>query len=123
MAQRNRRAGTINIQVNGVVYDAVGSFSYNLGQPMREELVGPDRVHGYKETPQVPYIEGEIRDSSDLDLSNLQNLTDATLTLKLANGKTIMLREAWYAAEGTVGTEEANVQFKFCGMSAEELEP
>ena len=118
---RNRRSGVINVQVNGTVFDATGNFSYNLGQPIREELVGPDRVHGYKETPQVSYIEGEIRDASDLVLTELMNLTDATITLKLANGKQIMLREAWYAAEGTAQTEEANVQFKFCGMSAEEI--
>ena len=118
---RNRRSGITTIQANGKVYDMVGNFSYNLGNPIREELVGPDRVHGYKETPQIPYIEGEIRDASDLSMNELQNLTDATLTLKLANGKTIMLREAWYSAEGTGQTEEANMQFKFCGMSAEEI--
>ena len=121
MASRNRRAGVINIQANGVVFDAVGNFSYNLGQPLREELVGPDRVHGFKEVPQISYIEGEIRDDQDISLTDLLNLTDATITLKEANGKTIMLRDAWYAAEGTVQTEEANVQFKFCGMSAEEI--
>ena len=121
MAPRNRRSGVINIQYNGIVVDAVGNFTYNLGNPVREELVGPDRVHGFKELPQAPYIEGEIRDSSELDLSIFQNLTDATITLKLSNGKTIMLREAWYAAEGNGQTEEANIQFKFCGMSAEEI--
>ena len=118
----NRRAGVINVQADGVVFDAVGNFSYNIGQPMREELVGPDKVHGYKELPQVPYIEGEIRDSANMDLKNdLLNLTDATITLNLANGKTVLFRNAWYAAEGTVQTEEANAQFKFCAMSAEEL--
>lgn len=121
MAPRNRRSGTINIQVNGKVYDAVGEFSYNLGQPKREALVGPDRVHGYKELPQQPMIEGEIRDASDLDVASFLNLTDATITIELANGKTIMLRQAWYAGDGNIATEEANVEFKFEGMSCEEV--
>ena len=118
---RNRRSGTMKLQANGVIYDAVGSFSYNLGNPDREALVGPDRVHGYKELPKAPMIEGEIRDASDLNLSIIQNLTDATVTIELANGKQIMLSEAWYAAEGTVQTEEANIQFKFEGMSCTEI--
>ena len=121
MTSRNRRAGVINIQANGVVYDAVGNFSYNIGEPIRETLVGPDRIHGYKELPQENYIEGEIRDDQGISLRDLLNLVDATITLELANGKTIMLREAWYGAEGTAQSEEANVQFKFCGMSAEEI--
>lgn len=117
----NRRSGAINIQANGEVYDAVGMFSYNIGKPLREGLKGPDRVQGYKELPQIPFIEGEIRDSSDLDLATVLSLKDATITLTLANGKTIMLRDAWYANEGTVGTDEANIPFKFEGMSADEI--
>lgn len=118
---RNRRAGTLTIQHNGQVMDAVGNFSYNLGQNIKTGLVGPDRVHGFKSLPQVPFIEGEIRDASDLDLESLVNLEDATLTLVLANGKKIMLTEAWYAAEGTGQTEEANIQYKFEGMDCQEI--
>ena len=40
---------------------------------------------------------------------------------RCANGKTIMFREAWYAADGDVGTENANIQFSFEAMSAEEV--
>lgn len=47
-----RRAGLIQVQVNGEVQDAKGSFSYNLGRPKREAIPGSDRVHGFKEMPQ-----------------------------------------------------------------------
>lgn len=117
----NRRSGKLSLQVNGTVYDAVGEFTYNLGQPKREGLVGPDKVHGYKELPQIPMIEGEIRDAQDLDVAQFLNLTNATITLELANGKTVMLREAWYAGDGNVGSEEANIEMKFEGISAEEI--
>lgn len=118
---RNRRAGTLTIQHNGQIMDAVGNFSYNLGKNLKTGMVGPDRVHGFKSLPQVPMIEGEIRDASDLDLESLVTLEDATLTLVLANGKKIMLTEAWYAAEGTGQTEEANIQYKFEGMDCQEI--
>lgn len=121
MANTNRRSGTIYLRIDGTQYDARGSYTYSLGPPKREAIVGPDGVHGYKEMPQVPYIEGEIVDASDLDLAALQAVTEATVTLELATGKSVALRDAWYAADGTVGTEDANIQIRFEGLSAEEI--
>ena len=85
--------------------------------------MGADGVHGYKEMPQVPYIEGEITDARGLDLAALQALTESTVTLELANGKTVVLRDAWYAADGTVTTETGAVQCRMEGLFAEELAP
>jgi len=56
-----------------------------------------------------------------LDLKALQETTEATVVLELANGKSIILREAWYAGEGTVSTQEGNIAARFEGISAEEL--
>ncbi|XFB06347.1 phage tail tube protein [Azotobacter salinestris] len=116
-----RLGGTISIKVDGEIYNAVGNFTYNLGQPLRAGLVGPDGVHGYSEMPQIPFIEGEIRDRREISLETLQNLTDATVTLELANGKVVVLRNAWYASEGTFNTEEGNGAFRFEGLSGEEI--
>ncbi len=33
--------------------------------------------------------------------------------------KQVMLRNAWYPVDGQIGTEEANVQVRFKGRSAE----
>jgi hypothetical protein len=96
--------GLLQLAVDGVVYNAKGSFSYNLGQERREGVVGADRVHGYKVTPQVPFIEGEITDRSDLDLKALLTLRAGSVSLTLRNGKVIMLRDAYFAGEGTVGS-------------------
>jgi hypothetical protein len=109
------------LKVNGEIHDAKGNFNYNLGKPKREAIVGADAVHGYKETPQVSFIEGEITDRGTLDLEKLVKLDDATITLELSNGKVFVLRQAWYAGEGTVGTEEANIQVRFEGKSGEEI--
>lgn len=116
-----RRAGLIQIQVNGEIYDAKGSWSYNLGRPKREAIVGADAIHGFKETPQVAYIEGEITDRGNLDLAKLCAVEDATVTLTLANGKVVSLRDAWWAGDGTVSTEEANIAARFEGAGAEEI--
>lgn len=120
MASKNRRGGILSLTVNGVRQDAKGNFSYNLGLPKREAIVGADGTHGYKETPQAAMIEGEITDRGDLDLAAFVQTVDATVTLAVANGKTVVLRNAWYAGEGTVGTEEGNLAVKFEGLSASE---
>ena len=117
----NRLAGTIELKIAGVTRDAVGSFTYNLGREKKDGLVGHDKVHGYKALPQVPFIEGEIRDRSNLDVDGLLTSSDITILLTLANGKVIMLENAWYAGEGNIETEEANIQVRFEGLSADEV--
>jgi len=119
----NRRSGIMYLKVNGEAFDAKGNFTYNSGKPKREAIVGNASVHGYKETPQTPYIEGEITDRGNLDVDNLKMIDDATVTLELANGKTFLLRNAWYAGDGDVGTEEANIGIRFEGLSGEEIRP
>ncbi|WP_350649549.1 phage tail tube protein [Pseudomonas sp. HY13-MNA-CIBAN-0226] len=121
MAGKNRIGGIISLKINGDMYFAKGNFTYNLGKPKKEGVVGSDRVHGYKEVPQVPFIEGEITDRNELNLEDLVTLDDATVTLELSNGKVIMLREGWYAGEGTGNTEEGNIALRIEGMSAEEV--
>lgn len=119
MAQR--RAGMIQLTIGGVQHDAKGNFSYNLGRPVREAVVGADSVHGYMEKPQVAFIEGEITDRGTLDLAALVETKDTTVALVLGNDKVIMLRDAWFAGEGTGNSEEGNIAVRFEGKSADEV--
>lgn len=116
-----RRAGLIQLQADGEVFDAKGAFSYNLGRPKRDGIIGSDGVHGFRETPQVCYIEGAITDRGTLDVSALVNARDLTVTLTLGNGKVVVLRDAWFAGEGTASTEEASIPVRWEGANAEEI--
>lgn len=116
-----RRAGLIQVQIQGVIVDCKGNFSYNLGRPKRETIVGSDTVHGYKEVPQPCFIEGAITDRGTLDLNALVTGTNQTITLTLANGKVIVLRDAWYAAEGKASSEEAEIEVRWEGITCEEV--
>lgn len=116
----HRVGGIIEVKVDGTVYNAKGNWTYNLGNPLRAPVIGADTVHGYKETPQVPFIEGEITDRPDISLDALTKITGATVYLRLANGKLIVLRDAWYASEGTGNTDEGNIGVRFEGISADE---
>ncbi len=117
----NKRAGILYFKRNGTILDAKGNFTYNLGRDKREAIVGADRVHGYKEAPQVAFVEGEITDKGDLTVDDILNATDETITLELRNGKTVVFKDAWYAGDGNIQTEEANIQVRFEAKDAEEI--
>lgn len=117
-----RIGGTIFVKVDGVQRSAKGSFTYNFGIPKREPVIGSDLIlAGYKEAGQVAYIEGMITDQSDLDVNTLQRLDNATVTLNLANGKNVALRNAYYQHDGGITTDEGEIPIRFEGPSAEEI--
>lgn len=121
MSTRNRRGGKILFKIDGARYEAKGNFTYNLGADKKEAIVGADTVHGYKSTPQAPRIEGAITDRGDLNLTQILELDDATVTLELANGKTIVLSGAWYAGDGNVTTEEGEIEIVLEALRGEEV--
>lgn len=116
-----RKGGVIFLKTDSELLDAKGEFTYNLGQPKREAIVGADQVHGYTETPQVAFIEGEVTDSNGLNVEKMVNTTDATITLELANGKVFVLRNAWFAGDANIGTGQGNIAVRFEGMRGEEV--
>jgi len=118
----NRRVGGILfIKKDGEQLQAKGAFTYNLGVPEREAVVGSDGVHGFSEMPRVPFIEGAITDSDELDLATLLRTRDSTVTIELANGKTVVLREAWFAGESSPNTETGEIPVRFEGIEGEEV--
>jgi len=117
----NRRGGIIELKVGADLYECKGNFSWNLGQPKNEAIIGSSGVTGYKSTPQVAYIEGMLTDRGALSVQTLTQITSATVHLKLATGKTIVLSEAWYAAEGKGTTDEGEIEVRFESAVGEEL--
>lgn len=112
-AQGQRRGGLIQFATGGVTQDAKGAFTYNLGIPKRDAIAGADGIHGYSEKPQAAFIEGAITDRGSLDMAALVAMQDVTVTLVLANGKTILLTDAWFCGEGTGNTEEGEMPIRF----------
>lgn len=118
----NRRVGgIIFVKVDGEQFRAKGNWTYNLGKPKRKMIEGSDSIHGFSEMPQVPFIEGVITDSDDLNVEALLLVRDATVTLELANGKIVVLREACFAGDGNGSTEEGEIEARFEGIEAEQV--
>lgn len=117
----NRRGGIIELKVGSDLYECKGNFSWNLGEPKNEAIVGSSGVTGYKSTPQPAYIEGMITDRGGLSVRTLARITSATVHLKLATGKVIVLSEAWYAADGKGTTDEGEIEVRFESAIGEEI--
>jgi len=118
----NRRVGGILFfKADGEFFEAKGEFTYRINLFKREMIAGTTNIVGFKEEPQVPFIEGAITDSDELDLAKFQAIRDATITLEVANGKVIQLREAAYTSEGDVTSSEGEIPVRFEGITGREI--
>ncbi|MGE3064111.1 MAG: phage tail tube protein [Hyphomicrobiaceae bacterium] len=116
-----RIAGVAYIKVDGAQFPLRGKWKSNILPFKREGIAGQDGVHGYKEMPRVPTLQGDISYTEEVSVEALQNIRDATITLELANGATHVLRNAWWSDESELDTEEGSFPVKFEGLSGEEL--
>lgn len=117
-----RRGGLISFKVGGRMLDAKGNFTYNMGVPKREAIVGADRVHGTREIPQVAFIEGEITDALDIDNAALASLRDVTVFLEIGNGATLVGNNMSFSGtDGNIQTDEGNMQVRFEGTRLEKV--
>ena len=121
MADRTQRGGIISVQVDGVLLEPKGDWTYNTGEPMREAIIGTSGVPGYKTSPQVAFCEGAITDRGDLDTAELKNGAGKTVVLGLANGKSIVYRSAWFAGAGDTSTAEGELAVRYESGEAEEV--
>lgn len=117
-----RRAGLIQVSVQGEIQDAKGMFTYGFGKPKREGIVGKDGVHGFKETPQVPFIEGVLTDRQTLDVGALFVGEDLTIQLTVGNGKMMILKDGYFAGDGQVTTDEGEIAVRWEGSSLKEVQ-
>ena len=115
MASGKRIGGIVILTADGQVLDAKGSWTWNLGQPLRTPVDGADRPHGFTEVPQTSRLEGVITYTEDLDVKALLNLKNATISMGLGNNKTFILSGAYFGGEGDVTTEEGEIAAMFYG--------
>ncbi|MBU1610336.1 MAG: phage tail tube protein [Proteobacteria bacterium] len=112
----NRQAGVFFVKINGEVVSAKGEFTFGGDNSKREGMVDESgTVVGYKETPQLPFIEGAIFDLSSTDSDAIKALDGCTVSVQLANGKTKALSDAWYAHDGNQSTGEGTLPVRFEG--------
>jgi hypothetical protein len=119
MAQRF--AGIAYVKVDGSQLPLRGNFTVSPSKLERAGIAGQDGVHGYSELPRVPFIEGDVSLTPEVSIEDLDDITDATVTAELANGKTYVLSEAWTKSAFELNTHDGIVRVRFEGMACNEL--
>lgn len=117
----NRLAGIAYINADGKTHMLAGDLTYNTSKVTRETLTGQDRVHGYSEKPTPGQISAKLRDAGGLKVADFNAMTNVTVTLELANGKTVVGRNMWTIENQTVETAEGTFEVKWEGPSVEEV--
>ena len=74
-----------------------------------------------KLVPQIPYIEGEIFNTGDYDITELLSVRNATVMLEIEGGKTYALNGAYFAADGEISTADSAVKIKYEGTKMVEV--
>jgi hypothetical protein len=116
-----RIAGIAYLKVDGRQYPLKGDFTVSPSRFTREGIAGQDRVHGFKELPRVPFIEGAISTTDEVSTETLDGITDATVTAELANGKVYVLTKAWTVSGFEIDTAEGQFPVRFEGETCEEI--
>jgi len=119
MAQRF--AGTAFLMVDGNQLALRGNFTVSASPVERTMIAGQDGVHGYQELPRVPYIEGDISTLPEINLEDLDNQTDVTVTAQTASGKMYSLVGATCKAALENNTRDGQVKVRWEGLWCEEL--
>lgn len=111
----NRRlAGVTKFTVNGSAF-AVTEFSWNPGSRTREAMLSLSGWDGYKESPRGAWIAGKFRDAQSVNVTAFTALTNATVVVSLANGKSIVGHNLVYMGDPDVSGADATFDFRFEG--------
>lgn len=122
MGEYDDVGGVFELKVNGVLYNLKGQPTIELGGTYREPILGPDgKLHGYKVVGNNQgRVSGTITDTNALDIVELQNTKDATVTVKKPNGKTVVFEHACFGIVASESGEEGEVSFEFKGPPGKE---
>jgi hypothetical protein len=122
MASTDLIAGRIEVTANGNRLQAAGAFKIRPGTPKREELVGPDGLHGVKEMPTAPGASGTIRNNRKLNVpETIGNMQNATIVITLCSGKQYLLEDCVYKGDLEIDTENAEIPFDCVASSCTEI--
>jgi hypothetical protein len=116
----NLLAGSSSLSVNGVTYQLEGSLKYSPSTVKRETLMGPDGLHGFKETPVAGYMAFSLRDAGSLTVADFNAMRDALVVAQLANGKTIIGNNVGAVDIQEVDTTDAKFDVRFEGNVTEQ---
>lgn len=120
MAQRF--AGIAYLRVDGNQLALRGNFTVSPSPIERTMIAGQDGVHGFQELPRVPFIEGDLSTTPEMNLEDIDGQTDVNVVAQLANGKQYSLVGATCKAALEANTRDGQVRVRWEGLWMEEIQ-
>ena len=121
MAGSQMIAGTAFIKVDGKQYTLEGSLTVSINAVTREGKAGLSGVAGYSETSHIPFIEGAFYTTDEFKAEELSKVTDATITVNLANGRNYLLSNAWQSGDVEIDVAAGTSTIRFEGLQGKEI--
>jgi len=116
------RAGRVYVSLDGQRVDVKAEgIDYGFGVPKLTEMVGADRLHGFSGEPQAAFIAFTITDHRDLDLEELFQMQDVTVTAELFSGKVLVLSKASNTGDPQGKSTDGAIALRYVGISLKEL--
>ena len=114
--------GYAEVRYNGETLLFRSELTWSFQKFTKKAVAGRDaRVHGYTQEPAVPYIEGKHTYDGSRTIKDLEAIEDATVTVRLADGRVLVLRNAFIAGEIKPGGDEGEISIRWEGSEGEEL--
>jgi hypothetical protein len=106
-------AGIVSFTIDGAPWNAVDAVEYTPTMVTRETLKGQSAVEGFSEMPQQGRIAAQLRDRADATVQSLNAVTNSTIVIQAANGKTVTGSGMWQVGDIRVGTKEGTFSIEF----------
>lgn len=95
----SRIGGVLYIKIDGDTIALEGAGSFRASAVNRESVVGVDGQVDYRETPTSGMISFTAKLVPELDIQVLNQRTNVTVQMELANGQQFVLRNAFQTGE------------------------
>jgi hypothetical protein len=110
-------AGTVYVKIDSRQLSVRGTCTISPNQRTRTPISGLDGFHGYQAVFRAPYIEVEITNRPAFPLTDLADLTDATVTAELENGESWVLRNAFQSGDLELNAADGTCTLRMEGPS------
>jgi hypothetical protein len=109
-------AGEAYVKVDSRQLSVRGTLTISPNQITRSPISGLDGFHGFQSVYRAPYIEVEITDRPlAFPLTDLQGITDATITAELETGVVWVLRNAFQSGDLEFNAADGTCTVRFEG--------
>jgi hypothetical protein len=109
-------AGEAFVKVDGRQLSVRGTLTISPNHRTRTAVAGLDGPHGFQAVHRMPYIEIEITNRTQFPLTDLEGITDSTVTAELETGEVWVLRNAFQSGDLELNAADGTATVRFDGM-------